>query len=50
MNFIDLAKTRYSVRKYSDKQIEKDVLDQILEAGRVAPSACNLQPYKILVL
>lgn len=50
MNFLDLAKKRYSVRKYSAKQIEKEVLDQILEAGRVAPSACNLQPYKILVL
>ena len=50
MNFIDIAKKRYSVRKYAAKQIEKEALDQILEAGRIAPSACNLQPYCVLVL
>ncbi len=50
MNFIDLAKTRYSVRKYEDKIVEKEKLDKILEAGRVAPTAANLQPQKLIVV
>lgn len=50
MGFLDLAKARYSVRKFSDKKIERDVMDKILEAGRLAPTACNNQPQKILVV
>lgn len=50
MSFLDLAKSRYSVRKYSDRPIEKAVLDQILEAGNVAPTAKNIQPQRIYVL
>lgn len=50
MDFLELAKERYSVRKYSDKQIEKDKLDKILEAGNVAPTAVNYQPQRIYVL
>lgn len=50
MNFIDLAKKRYSVRKYEDKIVEKEKLDKILEAGRVAPTAANLQPQKLIVV
>ncbi len=50
MNFLDLCKERYSVRKFSDKPIEPDVLAQILEAGRVAPTAKNNQPQRIYVL
>lgn len=50
MSFSELAKERYSVRKYSDRPIEKEVLDQILEAGNVAPTAKNLQPQRIYVL
>jgi Nitroreductase len=50
MNFIQLAKERYSVRKFSDKKIEKEKLDLILEAGRVAPTAVNYQPQRILVI
>ena len=45
-----LLKERYSVRNYSSKPIEKEVLAKILEAGRVAPSARNSQPLKIYVL
>ena len=48
--FLDLASTRYSVRKFSGKPIAKETLDLILEAGRVAPTACNFQPQRILVL
>ena len=50
MNFLQLAKERYSVRKFSDKKVEKEKLDLILEAGRVAPTAVNYQPQRILVL
>lgn len=50
MNFETLAKERYSVRKFSDQKIEKDLLNKVLLAGRVAPTACNNQPQKVYVL
>ena len=50
MEFIDLARNRYSVREYSDKAVEKEKLDKILEAAYMAPTACNLQPFKIVVV
>lgn len=50
MNFLDLAKTRYSVRKYEDKIVEKEKLDKILEAARIAPTAANFQPQKLIVV
>lgn len=50
MDLLNLLKERYSVRKFSDKKIESDKLDKILEAGKLAPTACNLQPQRLLVL
>lgn len=50
MTFLELAQKRYSVRKFSNKPVEREKLDKILEAGRVAPTACNNQPQSILVL
>lgn len=50
MKFIDLAKERYSVRKFSDRPVEKELLDKVLEAGRVSPTAVNRQPQRIIVL
>ena len=50
MSFLDLAKERYSVRKYQNKSIEQEKLEAILEAGRVAPTAGNQQPNTFLVL
>lgn len=50
MNFMELAKTRYSVRKFDDRPIEKKTLDLILEAGNVAPTGCNYQPQRIYVV
>ncbi len=50
MSFLDLAMNRYSVRKFSKAPVEKEKLDMILEAGRIAPTACNNQPQSILVL
>src|SRR5664279_5682384 len=49
-DFLDLIISRQSDRKYSDRQIEKDSLDRIIEAGRMAPSACNAQPWKFIVV
>ncbi|MDO4650924.1 MAG: nitroreductase family protein [Eubacteriales bacterium] len=50
MSFFELAHERYSVRKFSDRPVEQEKLEHILEAGRVAPTAVNYQPQRILVL
>ena len=50
MTFLELAKSRYSVRAYRQDPIEETVLNQILEAGRIAPTACNNQPQQIYVV
>lgn len=50
MNFIELAKERYSCRKFKSNKVEQEKIDLILEAGHVAPTAVNRQPQKILVL
>jgi nitroreductase len=47
---LDLIINRQSDRKYSDKPVEKEKLERILEAGRMAPSACNAQPWKFIVV
>ena len=49
MTFAELAKNRYSVRSFQDKQIAEEELEQILETGRVAPSAHNNQPQRVFV-
>ena len=50
MEFMELAKKRYSVRKFSDRPVEKEKLGKILEAGNIAPTAKNQQPQRIYVL
>ena len=40
---------RRSIRKYQDKSVPEEYIDQILEAARVAPSAKNRQPWKYIV-
>ena len=50
MSFLDLAKKRYSVRKYKKIPVEEEKLNQVLEAGRVAPSAVNYQPLYFVVV
>ncbi len=50
MDFLKLAKQRYSCRKYKDKDVEDDKLNMILEAGRIAPSANNSQPWIFVVV
>ncbi len=50
MNFTEIAQNRQSCRSYNpEKQVEREKLDAILEAARLAPSACNGQPYHITV-
>ena len=49
MTFQELAHARYSVRSFQDRPIEEEHLNLILEAGRVAPTACNFQPQRIYV-
>ena len=50
MEFEEVIKNRKAVRKFSSKKVEKEKLDKILEAGRIAPTAKNLQPIKIYVV
>jgi nitroreductase len=47
---LELIHSRQSERKYTSKPVEQDKLDRILEAGRMAPSACNGQPWKFVVV
>ena len=50
MNFLEIAQARQSCRAYDEtKAVEPEKLEAILEAARIAPSACNGQPYKITV-
>ena len=50
MLFLELAKRRYSVRKFHDKAVEEEKLHFVLEAGRIAPSAANFQPWHFIVV
>lgn len=50
MNFLEIANARQSCRKYNPaKTVEEEKLSAVLEAGRMAPSACNSQPYHLTV-
>ena len=50
MNFMEIAEARQSCRAYdSTRAVEEEKLAAILEAGRLAPSACNGQPYRFTV-
>jgi nitroreductase len=50
VKFSDLAAERYSLRKFSDKPVEKEKILQVLEAARLAPSAVNYQPRHFIVV
>jgi nitroreductase len=50
MDFLELAKKRYSVRAYKSDPVEDDKLQKILEAARLAPTACNAQPFQFIVV
>ena len=50
MNFNETLSQRYSCRDYSDRPVDRRLLGEILEAARLAPSACNRQPWRFIVI
>jgi nitroreductase len=50
MDFFELINTRYSVRAYRPEPVEKEKLEQVLEAARLAPTAANRQPFHLYIL
>ena len=50
MEFLELTKARYSCIKFLKKEVEIEKIKKILEAGKLAPTACNFQPQRILVI
>ena len=50
MDFLKLAAERYSVRQFNSEVIEQDIINKILKAGHLAPTACNCQPQRIIVI
>ncbi len=50
INFLDLARHRFSSRKYLNKPVEEDKLLKVLEAARIAPSAANKQPWIFYII
>ena len=50
MEFKEVVKNRYSCKKFSDRQVENEKLTAILEAGRLAPTAKNLQEQHVYVV
>jgi nitroreductase len=47
---LEIILSRQSDRKYSEKAVEQEKLERIMEAGRMSPSACNAQPWKFIVV
>lgn len=50
VDFLELAKNRFSVLEYKNQPIEEEVIKRILEAGLSAPTACNYQPQRIRII
>ncbi len=50
MEFEEIIRKRFSCRKFTSKEVEKEKLDKVLEAGRISPTAKNLQPELIYVV
>lgn len=51
MEYSELIRQRESIRNYDpERPVDRKILERILDAGRMAPSACNLQPWKFLVI
>lgn len=50
MGPLEILKTRRSIREYADKPIAKDLLDKIVDAGRFAPTARNVQPWEFVIV
>lgn len=50
MDFEKLIQQRFSIRKFENRHLEKEIIDKIIWAGHIAPTGCNNQPQRILVL
>jgi len=50
MKILELIKQRKSTREYSSKPVPRTLIDQSIEAARLAPSACNSQPWSFIVI
>lgn len=50
MEYFEVIEKRFSCRSFKDKKIKKEEIQKIVEAGRLAPTACNYQPEKIYVI
>ena len=50
MEIIEAIRSRRSIRKYQERAIEPERLMRVLDAGRIAPSAKNLQDWKFIVV
>ncbi|MBU4375914.1 MAG: nitroreductase family protein [Candidatus Omnitrophica bacterium] len=50
MQFLELVRKRRSTRKYLSKPVPREAIDRCLEAARLAPSACNSQPWSFIVV
>jgi len=50
MSVIDLMRARCSLRSFADRPVAREILLRVLEAARIAPSACNNQPWHFLVV
>ena len=50
MDFKELINERQSVRKYQNRPVEREKIEKIIEAVNVAPSACNSQPWKLIIV
>ena len=49
MTFLELARRRHSLRRYDPRPVPREVLDRCCEAARLAPSACNGQPWRFVL-
>jgi nitroreductase len=49
-DLLDLIRLRQSQRSYKDQPVEKEKLERCIEAARLAPSACNAQPWKFIII
>lgn len=50
MDIIDVIRNRRSIRSYSDEPVPREVIERLLEAGRLAPSASNRQEWRFVVV
>lgn len=50
MTFLELVNKRNSIREYAARPVPREVIDRCLEAARLAPSACNAQPWHFIII